>query len=554
MNPRWYVKTTSGEIGPVSTNQLNRWIRSKNVNPDSLVRRGDGGWRKAKYFFGLVFDQHLARWFIKSKHNAFGPVSLQRLGQLVENCVILPETGVTLDGKRWLSAERVPGIRFESPALPRWLVSDQTSERKSLDELRDLARSGQLSPNDRVSQDAKHWFSARRIAGLEFSSQEEDQSNLPSNDDNESLYEAIDDETLDAADNAHTQVVDEGLLDRIDAESNAPDSADQQRIERQRAEQNNLEDDRDEPEAEVPQVDANENLDTEDDVETIKKPAVVYQSVPFKDRYREQVILATAGQIRENKRCGRPCSSSWQRARIDDSTHQQEAPSNTSQATPPASPDGDQSSRLNLFRKHFGNDLTIHRPPSSNPSTIFDFDIIEHHPTPQRPFTTLISCGLSDIEMSLPSGRDVPSLQSSRVELMVYLEASQPRYIQLLRFLGESIFRCGQWIGYGMVVGNGSPPAPIFAGSQLSSFVFLVPLIGEDFALKDSLIINDENVQPLWVVPVTAAERRMIESQGVAAFCKLAEDRAASPILMPNRRCYLQGHRQFQPLEKPDVW
>ncbi|TWU08214.1 suppressor of fused domain protein [Stieleria varia] len=188
--------------------------------------------------------------------------------------------------------------------------------------------------------------------------------------------------------------------------------------------------------------------------------------------------------------------------------------------------------------------------PASDASPI---SVLQFEPRPgidisgQRPFTTLVTDGMSDHLMSLPEG-----LNSPRVELMMYIDADETLaarglYSRMLSFLADVPRLSGRAIGYGSVIGNGTPPRPIFADSQLDAFVFLVPPIESDFQIQQTLRLGEHPVQLLWVMPITRAEREIIEGQGIAAFCSLCDRGGASCLLQPTRPCYASGFTATTP-------
>ena len=122
---------------------------------------------------------------------------------------------------------------------------------------------------------------------------------------------------------------------------------------------------------------------------------------------------------------------------------------------------------------------------------------------------------------------------------MLYTDDEQQRAVRLLQYLAQAIAVSGRAIGYGMTLGNGTPPRSVFAGSDHCGFVFLVPPFKEDFSIKDVLVIAGESVQLLWVVPITNAERSLIIRKGVGEFCNLCDDHNASYVLSPRRSCFV---------------
>lgn len=162
-------------------------------------------------------------------------------------------------------------------------------------------------------------------------------------------------------------------------------------------------------------------------------------------------------------------------------------------------------------------------------------DVCVHAPSPGRPFTTLVTSGMSDWAMDVPVGR-----RSPRAELVMYVDQMQRAYINLIRSLAQSVHQNNTWFGYGSTLTNGSPSQPIFAGSKLDAYTFLVPNVESDFRIHESVQIDSSPLQLLWVVPITMAEREVILSHGMSAFCHLCDNAGMSLTLDPFRACVVE--------------
>ena len=87
-------------------------------------------------------------------------------------------------------------------------------------------------------------------------------------------------------------------------------------------------------------------------------------------------------------------------------------------------------------------------------------------------------------------------------------------------------------------MGNGDPPDPIFQDSQLDGFVFMVPAISSDFQFGKDHLIDNQPLQLLWVLPITSAERQLINEHGMADFCDLLQQNRHQPVIDAHRNCY----------------
>jgi hypothetical protein len=116
-----------------------------------------------------------------------------------------------------------------------------------------------------------------------------------------------------------------------------------------------------------------------------------------------------------------------------------------------------------------------------------------------------------------------------------------PDYIRLLRALARLPHDQKARLSYGTLMGNGNPAQPIFKGSVLDSYVFMIPNVESDFRIQDTLRIDDDPLQLLWVVPITEAERQFIAQQGMQPFCNLLDRNNHSLALNPMRQSYVKS-------------
>ena len=121
----------------------------------------------------------------------------------------------------------------------------------------------------------------------------------------------------------------------------------------------------------------------------------------------------------------------------------------------------------------------------------------------------------------------------------MYVREMHPAYIHTLSSLAELPHRHDRGFWYGGTMSNGAPPLPIFTGTVLDSFVFMMPNVEDDYRVQESTMIDESPLQLLWVVPITCAERTYIQQRGMKDFCRLLTANRHGLMLNPHRSCYI---------------
>jgi hypothetical protein len=148
---------------------------------------------------------------------------------------------------------------------------------------------------------------------------------------------------------------------------------------------------------------------------------------------------------------------------------------------------------------------------------------------------TLVTSGMSDLQMRVPSGTEAPS----RVELIFYCTEPKQEYIDTMRFLAHFPHDQKTWIGSGHTVPNGNPPAPMFGSSVLDTILFLPTILSRDATLPDELTLGSQPVHFLWMVPLTAPECNLKLAKGLGAILDLFEQNRHPHAFNPNRASYV---------------
>jgi hypothetical protein len=152
-----------------------------------------------------------------------------------------------------------------------------------------------------------------------------------------------------------------------------------------------------------------------------------------------------------------------------------------------------------------------------------------------RDFCTLVTSGMSDLEMSIPAGAEAPR----RVELIFYCSEPNQEYIKTMRWLAHFPHDQKSWIGSGHTIPNGNPPEPFWGSSALDTILLLQPIVKRDTTLPDELILGGEPVHFLWVVPLTTPECNLKLAKGFGAILKLFQQNHHPHVFDPNRTSYV---------------
>jgi Suppressor of fused protein (SUFU) len=151
-----------------------------------------------------------------------------------------------------------------------------------------------------------------------------------------------------------------------------------------------------------------------------------------------------------------------------------------------------------------------------------------------RLVSTLVTSGMSDLEMNVPADANAPR----RVELIFYCHEARQEYIETLRWLAHFPHDQRTWIGVGHTTPNGDPPAPFWGSSILDTVLFLPPIVKRDTALPEELQLDGEPVHFLWVVPLTTAECNLKLDRGVNALLDLFDKNRHPHVFDAGRASY----------------
>lgn len=152
-----------------------------------------------------------------------------------------------------------------------------------------------------------------------------------------------------------------------------------------------------------------------------------------------------------------------------------------------------------------------------------------------RDVCTLVTSGMSDLQMTLPATVEAPR----RTELIFYCAEPNQEYIDTIRWLGHFPHNQQTWIGPFSTIPNGDPPSPFWNSLVLDTILLLPPIVKRDQALPDELILGGEPVHFLWLVPVTTPECNLKLAKGIAALLDLFGENRHPHIFDPHRKSYV---------------
>jgi suppressor of fused protein SUFU len=180
------------------------------------------------------------------------------------------------------------------------------------------------------------------------------------------------------------------------------------------------------------------------------------------------------------------------------------------------------------YEKHFG-ELTEQVMHSTDIKEVH-VDIYQFRPTPERDYWTIITGGMSDARQYIPE--DLEGQIGSRAEIMMYVREPNGWMFNVLKGLAEMPFDDNTYLHWRHTVPNGKPMTA--EPSELTNFFFLPPYFeAEGF---DSLELDGEGVDILWLFPITDAERQYAVDNGSEALEELFEKTQIDPVVDEARK------------------
>jgi hypothetical protein len=208
-----------------------------------------------------------------------------------------------------------------------------------------------------------------------------------------------------------------------------------------------------------------------------------------------------------------------------------------------------------LFVNAIGEHVGTHIGPVTNVfhevvSDVVRVDLLVVGPHEGRPFTTLVTCGMSELPMRVPLENPddlglIPELRFA--ELLLALPPDWPltpeafrdeaNYwpLRWLKTLARLPHRMGGWLGIGHTVPNGDPPRPLGPNVPFAGWLIDEPVLLPREVQK--LRVADRAINFYAAVPLYEAEMDLKLHKGGAALAQLLDRAKACELIDLNREC-----------------
>ena len=579
MPKKWYIKTKDGSKGPYRSKVLVQLASEGKLLPNCAVSHDCKTWVKARHLSKLQFpsdsskktnsvddvDPELSSWYILTK-NIVGPISFRRLRRLAESGRVSPNIGVSQDCKRWIKAKKVSGLEFpnephqsdtELPqvAESQKLVTAEAAPEIVSDVVENVAVEQDAFVEDVVAEDVvvedvvvedviAEDVVTEDISAEDISTEEEvvaaEATVSASSEDLQAanlgpaaqlLFAGLNEFDLGPRD---ANPCNSDLVDDNDSHSGYP--PDFHPLLEYEYQHEASSDDKEELPAEPSGDDDSEELWNDDTASVLAEQSTI-------ETVDETEVIEEAARSVENS--DQPATDGEVDNEpvvpikpIDDAVETQGDSRLVDAAVGIDNDMGDfgnqvmspwAKTREQKYLQHFGRCSHTARTDELGGLSI---DVYIFPPNQVRPFTTLVTSGMSDFRMNLSKPF------SPRAELVMYVDEAKAEHVNLLCFLAQIPYRNHFPMRYGSVINYGDPAVPIETGSQLDGFVLMAPNVDADYKIRDSLSIAGDPLHLLWPIPVSKAERDVLSRDGMQRFCGLL-DRYNHPLLFsPQRPCY----------------
>jgi hypothetical protein len=180
---------------------------------------------------------------------------------------------------------------------------------------------------------------------------------------------------------------------------------------------------------------------------------------------------------------------------------------------------------------------------------IVQIDLLVVGPQEEKPFTTLVTCGMSDRAMRVPIEDPddlarIPELRYS--ELLLCLPADWPlstdafkdeaNYwpVRWLKRLARLPHQMEAWLGLGHTIPNGDPPRPFAGNTTFSGWLVDEPVLFHSDVQK--LRTVDKAINFYSIVPLYEGEMTLKLRKGSGALSHLLDQAKVSELVDVNRR------------------
>jgi hypothetical protein len=154
---------------------------------------------------------------------------------------------------------------------------------------------------------------------------------------------------------------------------------------------------------------------------------------------------------------------------------------------------------------------------------------------PARPFSTLVTTGMSDRRMNLSPAAVQHGIRH-RAEICMYVNEPRQEHFVCLNIAAKFPFDMKTFIAPGHTV---ECPSSLFPGSELSALMYLSLDWCPDGDVSKHLAIDGDAVELLWLVPITRAELTLKRAKGEGAILDLFQKNSHPLPLDEKRRSYV---------------
>lgn len=192
------------------------------------------------------------------------------------------------------------------------------------------------------------------------------------------------------------------------------------------------------------------------------------------------------------------------------------------------------------IEKHIGKvDFVFHELISA----LVHIDVHIVYPTPARNFYTLVTSGMSDRPMNIPSP-EVKDWEYGEVMLCLPPEwkideeslKDEKNYwpIRMLKFIARFPHEYNSWVSFGHTIPNGNPPNPLADNVGFCGVLLDVPVTtGKEFPL---LQLEDKRILFYALIPLFEDEMNFKLQEGNDALLELFDQHNVTELVNVNRR------------------
>ncbi|WP_372896022.1 suppressor of fused domain protein [Stieleria sp.] len=167
-------------------------------------------------------------------------------------------------------------------------------------------------------------------------------------------------------------------------------------------------------------------------------------------------------------------------------------------------------------------------------------DVSVHLPEDARDFTTLVTSGMSDYPIPMPNGQ-----RSVRAELLLYVTHLDELAIQILRGAAKLPFRKKKGLSIGTTESLDGLRDQL-SDSQQKDCVYMLPVVESDSKPIPAKEVIGGVVQLFWLMTITEAERKLIDTGGIHKFLSLLEKNNHAVFFDLMRDCYVKRKGWFR--------